>query len=185
MRAVYLALKDLLQILRDWKAAFFLVIMPIAFTLLFGFASGGFGSVEESDPRLPVGYVDQDQGFLGQHLLSLLATSDVIRPKTGLTSVAEAEELVSGGNWAAAIMVPAGFANHMLAGDILPLTVIVEDDNSTAPAIRGEVQAAATDHPNHSSRDPLWTLFGDVCHDLYPIVDIDHLCPVVLASGLL
>lgn len=44
MRAVYLALKDLLQILRDWKAAFFLIIMPIAFTLLFGFAFGGFVS---------------------------------------------------------------------------------------------------------------------------------------------
>lgn len=141
MRAVYLALKDLLQILRDWKAAFFLIIMPIAFTLLFGFAFGGFVSDEESDPRLIVGVVDQDQGMLGQHLLSLLASSDIIRPETGLTSDAEAEELVSSGDLTAAIIVPPGFANHILAEDTRPLTVIIEGDNGARPAIQGEVQA--------------------------------------------
>jgi ABC-2 type transport system permease protein len=141
MRAVYLALKDLLQILRDWKAAFFLIIMPIAFTLLFGFAFGGFVSDEESDPRLPVGVVDQDQGMLGQHLLSLLASSDIIRPETRLTSDAEAEELVSSGDLTAAIIVPPGFANHILAEDTRPLTIIIEGDNGARPAIQGEVLA--------------------------------------------
>ena len=34
MRIIDLALKDLLQIIRDWKAAFFLIVMPIGFTLL-------------------------------------------------------------------------------------------------------------------------------------------------------
>lgn len=144
VRAVYLALKDLLQILRDWKAAFFLVIMPIAFTLLFGFAFGGFGDEEESDPRFPVGLVDQDQGLLRQHLLSLLALSEVIRPEPGLTSLAEAEELVSSGDLAAAIVVPSGFANNILAEEIRPLTVIVKNNNAAGSAIQSEVQAAAT-----------------------------------------
>jgi len=58
MRVIDLALKDLLQIVRDWKTALFLVAMPIVFTLFFGFVLGdAFG---EEDPRLPVGYVDHD-----------------------------------------------------------------------------------------------------------------------------
>jgi len=35
MRVIDLAIKDLTELVRDWKAALFLVIMPIAFTLLF------------------------------------------------------------------------------------------------------------------------------------------------------
>ena len=84
MRAIYLALKDLLQIFRDWKAAFFLVVMPIAFTLLFGFAFGGAGD-EAADPRLPVGYLDLDQGHLSPHLFKLLDNSEVIRLETEVT----------------------------------------------------------------------------------------------------
>ena len=41
MRVIDLAIKDLTELVRDWKAALFLVIMPVAFTLLFGFAFGG------------------------------------------------------------------------------------------------------------------------------------------------
>lgn len=144
MRAVYLAQKDLLQILRDWRAAFFLIILPIAFTLLFGFAFGGFGDEEESDPRLPVGVVDQDQGILEQHLLSILASSDLLRLETEPSSLTQAEELVSNGDLAAAIVVPPGYANRLIVEDIRPLTVIVENDNSAAPAIQGEIQGMVT-----------------------------------------
>jgi hypothetical protein len=36
VRATSLALKDLLQIARDWKSALFLIVMPILFTFFFG-----------------------------------------------------------------------------------------------------------------------------------------------------
>ena len=36
-----ITLKDLTQILRDRKTFMFLLLMPIAFTLLFGLAFGG------------------------------------------------------------------------------------------------------------------------------------------------
>jgi len=72
MRAIDLAAKDLLQIIRDWKSALFLVVMPLLFTLFFGFilAPGNGGD----DPRLPVGLVDYDgEGGLAAHLEALLA----------------------------------------------------------------------------------------------------------------
>ena len=78
MRVIDLALKDLLQIVQDWKSALFLVIMLILFTLFFGLV---FGSGEEGDPHLPVGFVDHDQaGALSTNLQNLLEASDAVRP---------------------------------------------------------------------------------------------------------
>jgi hypothetical protein len=59
IRIFDIALKDLLQLSRDFKTFMFLLIMPILFTFLFGYAFGGFGG-NESDSRLPVGYISQD-----------------------------------------------------------------------------------------------------------------------------
>ena len=71
MRVIDLALKDLLQIVRDWKSALFLVIMPIIFTFFFGLIYGGIGG--EGDPRLPVGFVHHDQAdVLSTSLQSML-----------------------------------------------------------------------------------------------------------------
>jgi hypothetical protein len=61
MRVLDITLKDLTQIVRDWRAATFLLAMPIAFTLMFGFMFGGF-SAGETDPRIPVAFLDPDGG---------------------------------------------------------------------------------------------------------------------------
>ena len=71
MRVFDLALKDLKQVTRDWRSALFLLIMPLAFTVMFGFAFGGFGGNEENDPRLPVGFQNQYNGVLSGHLVDL------------------------------------------------------------------------------------------------------------------
>ena len=55
MRVIDLAIKDLTQIVRDWRAAIFLLIMPIAFTILFGFAFGGFGNDDLASHRADSG----------------------------------------------------------------------------------------------------------------------------------
>jgi len=36
MRILDLTIKDLKQLTRDWRSAVFLLVMPIAFTLMFG-----------------------------------------------------------------------------------------------------------------------------------------------------
>ena len=77
IRILDIAQKDLLQLVRDRKTFLFLLIMPVAFTLLFGYAFGGFGG--SSDSRLPVGYLDQDNSRLSRKLHDLLAASKVIR----------------------------------------------------------------------------------------------------------
>ena len=75
----YITSKDLIQMLRDRKSFLFLLIMPIAFTLLFGFAFSG-SSQNSKDSRLPVGLLNQDaSSTLSLEVERLLAPSEVIR----------------------------------------------------------------------------------------------------------
>lgn len=145
MRVIDLAIKDLMELARDWKAALFLVIMPIAFTLMFGFAFGGF-STGEQDPRLPVGLIDQDGGRLSASLASLLEASGAIRPvalQGKAADPARAEKQVQEEDLAAVVIVPAGYSDRLLAGEPIRLTAIVDEGKPAGLTARGEVQAAA------------------------------------------
>jgi len=55
IRILDIAQNDLRQLIRDRNTFLFLLIMPVIFTLMFGYAFGAFSS-GGSDARLPVGY---------------------------------------------------------------------------------------------------------------------------------
>jgi ABC-2 type transport system permease protein len=142
MRVIDLALKDLLQIVRDWKTALFGVALPIAFTLFFGFILGD--AFAEADPRLPVGFIDQDPGgVLGDTLHSLLEASEAIRPVILEGEEAEqAGEQVRDGTLVAAVIVPAGWSEGTFAGKEPMLTVITDQAVRASHMAGNAVQAA-------------------------------------------
>lgn len=136
MRIIDLAVKDLTQIVRDWRTVAFLLLMPIAFTLLFGFVfSGGDG---DDDPRLPVGFLDEDGGeALSRHLFSLLAASDAVRPvRLDDAKPDDVMDQVRDEELAAAIVVPAGFTGQtlILATEDAPVPALIVSPDSTAGA---------------------------------------------------
>ncbi len=143
IRILDIAQKDLLQLRRDRKTFMFLLIMPVAFTLLFGYAFGGFGG--SSDSRLPVGYLDQDNSRLSRKLHDLLAASKVIRLDENQTrSVSELEQLVVQEKLAAAIIVPAGYGKSSLEGKHARLVLVGGDASaSVGTGIQAEVLAVA------------------------------------------
>jgi len=139
-----LAIKDVLQLVRDWKAALFLLVMPIVFTLLFGLAFGGAGGAEDS--RLPVGLVDREQSRLGASLLQLLETSAAIRPEVLTGRDAEPKRLekrLQDGELAGVVIMPEGYEQRLLAGETAPLTLLADESQGAGTTARGEVQAAA------------------------------------------
>lgn len=145
MRILDLALKDLRQILRDRQSAFFLLIMPIVFTLLFGFAFGGFDSGgDNTAPRLPVGFLNQDAGITAQHLVTLLEQSDVLRLETSSADADILAQQVTDGDLAAAVIVPADFGAQMEANTPVPLTLIIDPASAIAFTIQGEMEAAVS-----------------------------------------
>jgi ABC-2 type transport system permease protein len=145
MRAIDLAVKDLTQLLRDRMTAFFLIIMPIVFTLMFGFAFGGFGG--EQDPRLPVGFVDQDGSQLSASLRDLLAASDAIRPVELKGRDADPERVdkaVRDEDYAAAVIVPAGYGQGLEAGELPRLQIVAEAGSQASMPAQLGIEAAAS-----------------------------------------
>ena len=144
IRILDIARKDLLQLMRDRKTFMFLLIMPVAFTLLFGYAFGGFGG--SSDSRLPVGYLDQDNSRLSRKLHDLLAASKIIRlDENQARSASELEQLVVQEKLAAAIIVPAGYNKASLEGKHARLVLIGGDSStSVGTGIQAEVLAVAS-----------------------------------------
>jgi ABC-2 type transport system permease protein len=129
MRILTLTFKDLKQLFQQWQTAFFLLIMPVIFTVLFGFMFGGFGGMGgEEDTRLPVAVLDQDQTFFSAGFLDLLETSEVIRIDGDLElDEAGLREAVSEGDLAGAVFIPADFEEKLQAGETPLLTVITDD----------------------------------------------------------
>lgn len=144
MRILDITLKDLMQVLRDAKTFMFLLIMPVIFTFLFGYAFGGFSS-GESDSRLPVGYISQDDHWLSDSLHDLLTTSEVIRLDENIfLSPTDLEKLVADGDLAAAIIVPDGYGRALLKDKTARLIVIADKDTSTWTTIDAELLTLAS-----------------------------------------
>jgi len=133
MRILYLAYKDLLQILQDWKSALFLLVMPLLFTLFFGFIFGGtLDSESDVDPRLPIGVVNRDDGNLAISLEKLLEDSEVIRPIIlNDEQAAQADQMLDDGDLAAVVIIPNGYTTKLLADEPVLLDVII---NQSQPA---------------------------------------------------
>jgi ABC-2 type transport system permease protein len=150
MRILDLAIKDLRQILRERQSAFFLLVLPVVFTLMFGFAFGGFNAGgDDDDPRLPVGFLNRDEGLAAEQLIVLLEQSDLLRlvdgPKLDMPEdEAEQAEQLKQGELAATVLVPADFSAAMLAGEPTPLNLTVDPASTTGFAVQGEIEATVS-----------------------------------------
>jgi len=133
MRILDLAFKDLSQILRDWKSGLFLLVMPLLFTLFFGFVMGSASAPKpDVDPRLPVGVIDQDGSSLATNLKMLLENSEVVRPVVlDEKDAKQLNQMVEDGALAAVVIIPDGYTTQLLADQPSMLEVIV---NQSQPA---------------------------------------------------
>jgi ABC-2 type transport system permease protein len=130
--------KDILQILRNRMTFLFLLIMPIAFTLLFGLAFGG--SSQPSDSRLPVGLLDQDGGAISTNLQTLLAGSTVIRlDTTPGRSETDLAGLVGSNKLAAAVVIPSGYSLSVRSGAPLKLGFYADPSQVSTATVESEL----------------------------------------------
>ncbi len=148
MRTLDIALKDLYQLIKDWRTPLFLVIMPIFFTVFMGIAFQA--TYLESDPRLPVGViveeaVDDEPARLGASLIDLLDMSDAIRPvalEDG--NLAQADKKVARADLAGVVVIPAGYTEDVLAGRDTAVQLRLDQGSQVAYLVQSQVQTAVT-----------------------------------------
>lgn len=141
-RILDIAHKDLKQIFRDRKIFLFLLVMPILFTLLFGYAFGGFYK-GEADNRLPVAVLDNDGAPLAQTLTEMFNDSEVIRTDVEAKDQAAYEKEVSDGDLAGIIIIPAGYTRALQTGTMPQLTVVTDLSTAAGTTVQEEALRAA------------------------------------------
>jgi ABC-2 type transport system permease protein len=140
-----IALKDLTQFLRDFKTFMFLLLMPILFTFLFGFAFGGFSNGGASDSRLPVGFLNEDDRWISNTLHDLMTNSDLIRLQEDTTlSASDLDRMVAEGDLAAAVIIPSGYSKAILADKTARLIVIADTGTSAWTTVEAELLKLAS-----------------------------------------
>jgi len=138
-RIFNIALKDLTQFLRDFKTFMFLLLMPVIFTFLFGYAFGGFGG-GESDSRLPVGFLNNDDRWISGTLHDMLAESELIRLTEDKNwDITDLSQMVTDGNLAAAVIIPVGYSKAVLADKTARLIVIADTNASSWTTVKAEI----------------------------------------------
>lgn len=137
-----IALKDIQQILRDRKSFLFLLIMPIAFTIMFGFAFSGTDS-KPADSRLQVGFVNQDQDSrLSMELENQLSQSSVIRLVPG--EMQALQKKLEKKDITATLIIPAGYGKSLSGENALPLTVWVDSSSNDGMSAKTEISVNAS-----------------------------------------
>ncbi|NLT36158.1 MAG: ABC transporter permease [Gaiellales bacterium] len=140
MRAI-LALtgKDLLQTGRDRLAALFTFILPILFTVFFGFLFGSSGS-----DRLPVALLNLDDGAPAQSLITTLERGGMVelRPYSAVQRLG-LEEAVQKDNVAAGLIIPQGFGSASDANvPSAPAIVVGKMGSSGSQSVMQSVRSA-------------------------------------------
>lgn len=138
---INIALKDLTQVIRDWKSFLFLLIMPIGFTFLFGLAFSG-NSNQDQDTRLPVGFVNYDnQSLIGQELEANLSKSTLIKLQNG-----EEEKIinqVTKKDLTAALIIPSGYGESLKSENPTQLILWVDGASIDGMSVQTEIDVQA------------------------------------------
>ena len=138
MTAIDLTIKDLTQILRDRKSLMFILIMPIVFTLLFGFAFGGYGA--PADTRLPVVVAGDTGDPAHAAFIDLVESSAVVRLVTPASTDDQAlRASVRDSKVAAVVLIPSGFLRACYDGTNPLLPCVVDVASTSGTTARNEL----------------------------------------------
>lgn len=118
MKKIFLiGLKDLRLAFRDRAALLMMLVAPFALTLGMGLVSGRFsGTANSGISDIPLVLVNEDSGELGQALVDLFQSADLVELVEAQLSedAAEARSLVDADQFAAAIIIPKGFTASII-----------------------------------------------------------------------
>ncbi len=127
----WIALKDLVLLLKDKKALMTLLATPLILTLILGMSLGSLWTTEI--PPSLVYYSNEDEGDLGTMLFEEIFTLPELTDRFDLQevfSIDEAREQVQRGEAVAFIHIPADFSSTLAAGDSTQISILGDPGSS-------------------------------------------------------
>lgn len=115
MKALQIAWKDTLTRFRDWKALAGMLAAPLLISALIGLAFGNLNSEEAPIEDIPIAFVNQDDGQLGQVYADVLGgegLADLIDMQA-MDDLEAAKRRIEIGELRAVIFIPAGFTDDL------------------------------------------------------------------------
>ncbi len=141
MRTLDLARKDLMQIFRQKRSIMFLALMPVVFTLFFGFVFSS-QSADDQDSRLKVGVLNLDpQGVLSESFVEMLSASETVSPVAlQIDQAADFDKMVREGDVSAGVRIPANYSADLLQGKSPRMEFVLDEMSQNGQTVRRAVQ---------------------------------------------
>jgi ABC-2 type transport system permease protein len=133
--------KDLLGLVRNRMSLAALIVMPIAFLVMFGFI---FPGATTSQQHMPVGIVDLDQGQGSSAFISQLETLNKNSSSMNFenfSSVEAAQTQINRGKLYGSFIIPPGFSYNLTHGESANVIVYVDNSN---PQIATQIEGIAS-----------------------------------------
>ena len=161
--AVSIARTSTIRLLRDRRALFFLVVLPIMVILIVGATVRGFSVVK-------VGVVDEGAGRAGQALTEAIERSPDLAV-TRYRSVGDMKAAIARGEVVTGVVLPAGMTAAEEAGKAVQVPVFAEHTNSSMQAAAAAVEGVLTKEgqlvqaasfSRHYTGEDFWAALGRV-----------------------
>lgn len=128
-RLKQMLIKEFIQVLRDKRTRFILIIPPIVQMLVFGYAANFEVHL------VPTAVVDSDHSQQSRDLISRFTSSPYFDVRRQLDNSRQLRDAIDSGDAAIGLEIDAGFAQKLLKGQAAPLQVIVDATNSNTALI--------------------------------------------------
>jgi ABC-2 type transport system permease protein len=128
-RLKQMLIKEFIQVFRDKRTRFILIIPPIIQMMVFGYAAN------YEIRHVPTVLLDLDHSQESRELVSRFTSSLYFDVQRQLTDSRQLGDLIERGDATVGLEIDAGFAQKLRAGQTAPLQVIVDATNSNTALI--------------------------------------------------
>ena len=125
-RMKQMIIKEFIQVFRDKRTRFILIIPPIVQMLIFGYAANF------EIHHVPTVIVDLDHSQQSRDLVSRFTSSPYFDVEWQVEDTGQLSQLIEQGKATVGLEIHAGFAQQLLKGQAAPLQVIVDATNSNS-----------------------------------------------------
>ena len=152
-RMKQMVVKEFIQVFRDNRTRFILIIPPIIQMLVFGYAAN------YEIHHVPTVVLDYDHSQESRELISRFQSSPYFEVEPLAENSRQISRLIEMGNATVGIEIDAGFAQALRKGQAAPLQVIVDATNSnTALLAAGYISQIALGFAQDYQRDSMYRI---------------------------